>query len=194
LGEGGETETHTILIGSQTEGGFYSRIAADSAVFIVRPSIVRNLCMSLLSLRVMSFDTEDVRRMEVSGVERTIACERQNEQAGWSYTTDTEGKPEQRMVNALVDELQVLRAIDYVDYQPESLQPYGLDEPALTVRVSLSDDNETVLHTGRRLPDGRAYARIDSMTPVFIISRRTVDIIERGLLPEAEETGVRRQE
>jgi len=70
--------------------------------------------------------------------------------------------------------LNDLRAGRYVDYNPASLTPYGLDQPKTTLTVTLSDTNVVgrMVLLGNTTKDGR-FAMIQGQNIIFVISEET---------------------
>lgn len=129
-------------------------------------------------------------------------------------TVKTGGKPEQsvqktaaggftaaqndRQVNpqALTDMMWVLndlRAGRYVDYNPASLHPYGLDQPRTALTVTLSDTNAI----GRMVllgaeTDGGRFAMVQGQNIVFVIAEESAQTLTSELTvpieKQAEET------
>lgn len=74
--------------------------------------------------------------------------------------------------------LNDLRAERYVNYNPASLRPYGLDQPRTAVTVTLSDTNiiGRMVLLGSETEDGR-FAMIQGQNIVFVIAEKTAQTL-----------------
>jgi hypothetical protein len=82
----------------------------------------------------------------------------------------------------LMWELNDFRAARYVDFNPESLAPYGLDQPQVSLTVTLSDTNVIgrMILLGNQTSDGR-FAMIQGQNIVFVVSEKTVQTLTSKL-------------
>jgi hypothetical protein len=78
--------------------------------------------------------------------------------------------------------LNDLHADRYVDYNPVSLKPYGLDQPQTAVTVTLSDTNVVgrIVLLGSKTKDGR-FAMIQGQNIVFVVSNQVVQTLTTEL-------------
>lgn len=89
-----------------------------------------------------------------------------------TFTAGTPGHQlNTKTLTDLMQTLNELRAERYVDYNPTSLKPYGLEIPQATVMVTLSDTNSIgrVVLLGDKSGDGR-FAMIQGQDIVFVVS------------------------
>ncbi|MFA6174244.1 MAG: DUF4340 domain-containing protein [Kiritimatiellales bacterium] len=92
-----------------------------------------------------------------------------------------------RQVNAealtdLMWTLNELRTERYVDFNPVSLKPYGLDQPQTALTVTLSDTNAIgrMVLLGSKTENGR-FAMIQGQNIVFVVSEKTAQTLTREL-------------
>jgi len=96
------------------------------------------------------------------------------------------GQPDRQIsAKALTDlmwTLNELHAGRYVDFNPISLKPYGLDQPQTSLTVSLSDTNIVgrMVLLGSKTEDGR-FAMIQGQNIVFVVSEETAQTLTREL-------------
>ena len=78
--------------------------------------------------------------------------------------------------------LNDLRAERYVDFNPVSLKPYGLDVPPTALTVTLSDTNVIgrIVLLGAKTEIGR-FAMIQGQNIVFVVSEKTAQTLTREL-------------
>lgn len=92
-----------------------------------------------------------------------------------------------RQINsqALTDlmwELNDFRVARYVDFNPVSLAPYGLDQPQISVTVTVSDTNVVGRMILLGMPtEGGRFAMIQGQNIVFVASEKTVKTLTREL-------------
>ncbi len=100
--------------------------------------------------------------------------------------TFTSGQPDRQVsAKALTDmmwALNELHAGRYVDFNPASLKPYGLDQPQTSLTVSLSDTNVVgrMVLLGNKTENGR-FAMIQGQNIVFVVSEETAQTLTREL-------------
>lgn len=82
----------------------------------------------------------------------------------------------------LAGRLAALSAREYVAYNPPSLAPYGLDDPALSLQVGLSGTNSLgrILLLGREGADG-FYAMVKGRDVVFLLDKPLVESLPSSL-------------
>jgi hypothetical protein len=96
------------------------------------------------------------------------------------------GQPDRQVsAKALADmmwALNDLHAGRYVNFNPVSLKPYGLDQPQTSLTVSLSDTNVVgrMVLLGSKTEDGR-FAMIQGQNIVFVVSEETAQTLTREL-------------
>ncbi len=82
----------------------------------------------------------------------------------------------------LATKLESITPSRLVNEAPEDLSLYGLDEPAATVRVRLSDGTETTVYVGDEFPDESSYyIRMEGSDTVWLHNMVTFDpVLEEG--------------
>ncbi|MCU0857603.1 MAG: DUF4340 domain-containing protein, partial [Pontiellaceae bacterium] len=96
------------------------------------------------------------------------------------------GKPDRQVdpetLTGIMWELIDLTAVRDVDFNPATLQPYGLDQPQASLTVTLSNTNAIgrVILIGSKTDDGR-FATIQGMDVVFVVSEKTAQTLTREL-------------
>ena len=106
------------------------------------------------------------------------------------------GQPDRQVsAKALADMMWALNSLQagrYVDFNPATLKPYGLDQPQTSLTISLSDTNVIgrMVLIGNPTEDGR-FAMIQGQNIVFVVSEETAQTLTRELTvpieKEAEE-------
>ena len=108
-------------------------------------------------------------------------------QNGGFTATDRTQKIDRDILMELLIELSALRAERYIAFNPESLTPYGLDNP--TARFSISLDRTQalgqVILLGSPSKNGR-YAMVQGQDVVFVLPKKTVDTLTQKLTHSIE--------
>lgn len=96
----------------------------------------------------------------------------QKTEAGTFAAVSPERQVNAKALTDIMWALNNLHAGRYVDYNPVSLKPYGLDLPQTTLTVTLSDTNVVgrIVLLGSQAEDGR-FALIQGQNIVFVISK-----------------------
>lgn len=121
---------------------------------------------------------------------KSITLKRDGEAAQTAKKTDTGSfvaEETARQVNpeilvGVLSELDLLRTARYVELNPETLQPYGLEQPSASLTIALSSTNAIgrVILIGNESDDGR-FAMIQGMDFVFVLSKETAQTLTGDL-------------
>lgn len=179
-----DNKTNTLHISaSGTNGLRMVQYNDEPAIYTTADSIIRDSFADPLFYRsrtVLEVSPTLIQKitMQTGGTERSV------------QKTDTgvfaAGQPDRQVSpKALTDimwALNDLRAERYVDFNPSSLQPYGLDVPQTSLTVALSDTNVIgrIVLVGAKTGDGR-FAMIQGQNIVFVVSEETAQTLTREL-------------
>ena len=176
-----EDETHTVLIGSESEDANYAKVEGREVVFTVRNTVVSHLAGNLLSRNVMDFEEDDATALIVVSGDKSFACERKDKDSDWQITKPEGSKIDDKKIDGVIKGMYLLRAARYEEYAPGDLAKYGLDKPAATITVEVKDDQDRVLQIGKKLEAGTVYARTAAATPVFILEKQNAQQVDQVL-------------
>ncbi|MFC1713510.1 DUF4340 domain-containing protein [Candidatus Poribacteria bacterium] len=175
--------TKTLLVGKKVEGSVYVKTAPSETVYFVDAGIVDDLTKSSLDLRdtqMMKFDRNDVKRIELKGKEETIICIKQ--ERDWRIVEPIREKAKNYQVIDILRKLEGLKAEKFVTEKAARLSDYGLDQPDMTVTVTLKDDSTKTLLVGGTLPDSdSSYAKDADADVIFVIEKDVVDELGKSL-------------
>ena len=178
-------KTYTLQIGKKAgddpAAGFYAMAEGQTMIFVVPKSVVDNLNNNLLSLGVMKFEKDDAVNLTIARGSDQIVCERKDKAADWQITTPAGQKADTGKIQEVVDALHLLRAMEYSEYEPKDLAKYALDKPATIITVEVKNDQNKVLHVGKKLDNGNAYALATDATPVFVLNKFNLEQIDKTL-------------
>ena len=143
--------------------------------------------------RVFDFEADDVTELRVTAESGEIThLERVDADAAWAITAPIKARADDTNPSSIASSLASLELSRVVDEQPADLSPFGLAEPAMSIGVKLTAD-EDVRHLliGDKNPTGASrYARTDDCDRVFLIAgylgttfnRTTFDLRDRSIL------------
>ena len=149
-----------------TDGGIVRDVFADPLFY--RSHTVLEVSPALIQkITVLSGGTEQYVQKTETG---TFASGQSDHQVSAKALTD------------MMWALNELHAGRYVDFNPVSLKPYGLDQPQTSLTVSLSDTNIVgrMVLLGSKTEDGR-FAMIQGQNIVFVVSEETAQTLTREL-------------
>lgn len=99
----------------------------------------------------------------------------------WLVTKPVKGKVAAGAVSRILKPLANLKAAGFVDNVAADLSNYGLDKPAVTMKVS-HEGKEDVLDIGKEKSAYYYYASIDGVDGVFLLSRKVVKALDVSVL------------
>lgn len=122
---------------------------------VERPAVEQESAKKTL----LSFDRDAVSAVELAYPDSTIKLERSN--GTWRITAPIDTEADQSVVQNLIGALADAELKKTIAEQPESLAPFGLDAPAVTVSITLADGSPgSRIAVGKTTPVGAsAYAR-----------------------------------
>ena len=171
-------KTWTARIAGKTDRGIFAGVDGLGLVFTIPESYFKNLTANLLSLTVMQFDARNAVSLTIQHGGERIVCRRTDPKADWLIVEPAGHDADSAKINMIIDRLRLLRARRYIEYTPKSLAPYGLEPPAAVLTVKVLDDQDKVLSIGRKNEDGTAFAVAADATPVFILYKEDLELID----------------
>lgn len=165
----------------------------DPSFYATADGIVRDVFVDPLFYRsrtVLEVSPALIQKITVSsgGTEQCV----QKTESGVFAPVQPDRQVSAKALTDLMWTLNDLHAGRYVDFNPVSLKPYGLDQPQTSLTVSLSDTNVVgrMVLLGSKTGDGR-FAMIQGQNIVFVVSEETAQTLTRELTvpieKEAEE-------
>ena len=152
---------------------------------VLTASIARNqLDLSVYELRdkaILTFDTSQVIKLECVRNGKTLIFEKQEDTWNLSEGVSTARGDADEILN-LINTIRAARIKKFIDEQPETLAPFGLDQP--TLRLTLTDsksDTPFSLLVGIEKDEGY-YAKTVSGENVFAIDREFFDRLNNSRL------------
>lgn len=181
--EGG-AETTLLLGAGKKPGGVYARRRGEQKVLELKEDFVKGLPQQVADLRdrmLLNFDHGQVARIELESPRgRTLL---KKEEDTWRIKEPEEALADQRVVENLLWDLARVRVKEFVTDSAKTLKPYGLDAPAVTIRLwDKGEKSLTSLALNRAEKQEGAYARVGSGQAVTLVEARLFEQLTQGSL------------
>jgi hypothetical protein len=179
--EGGAEDA--LLLGVQKKpGGVYARRRGEQKVLELKEDFVKALPQQVADLRdrtLINFDHEQVARIELESPSGRTVIKKEGET--WRIKEPEEALADQRVVENLLWDLARVRVKEFVTDSAKTLKPYGLDAPAMTIR--LWDKGEkplTSLALNRTDKREGVYVRVGSGQAVALVEIQLFEQFTQG--------------
>jgi len=142
----GDATVPPLKVGETTAVGFSSYVQRgdDPTVHITTASFQSGMQKQVADLRdkrLVTFEDQDVRAIELARPEGTVVLERVGDGDAWRVTAPAEHPADASEVRALLASARGIRVMDFVtDEAGADLAPYGLDGPRLVLAVRTGAD------------------------------------------------------
>ncbi|MDZ7373139.1 MAG: DUF4340 domain-containing protein [candidate division KSB1 bacterium] len=185
LGEEGARKT--LLIGKKKDDKYYAHDDGRLPVFLVDSSFVRELRLTLTDLRekkLYEFLSTDVDSTVLMYPELTIVCAKDS--AGeWQVLEPERRKAKNWRLSSIAGTVNGLRAKEFISERATNLAAYGLDRPAIRVKMFRKGELLADLRIGKKAKDG-VYALGQPEGPVILVAENTLDQLKFTLEDIAE--------
>jgi hypothetical protein len=123
---------------------------------------------------VLTLAATDVQQLQVDNSGKTIILARNGD--NWSIGSVNGPAADNARVGSLVASLVDLRSTRVLTNTTESLSAFGLDQPPITITLTLENNTQEVLFVGDKNPQGYSYyLQRKGQTPVHLVPASTVD-------------------
>jgi hypothetical protein len=180
----GEADAALLLGTRKKPGGLYARRRGEQQILELKEDFVKGLPQQVADLRdrtLLTFDHGQVARVELEAPSGRTLVKKEGDT--WRITEPEEALADQRVVEDLLWDLVRARVKEFVTDNAKTLKPYGLDAPAMTIRLW---DKEEKLLTSLALnrADKRegAYVRVGSGQAVALVEARLLEQLTQGPL------------
>jgi hypothetical protein len=174
-----------LAVGAKTPdgGALYAKTPDRPRVFTIGSHLEGSLDKKPFDLRdreILHVKRDAVRSLEVSGPEGSYALSR-TEGGDWAFTQPVATQAGRWSVDALLGSLESLRMDSVADESPKDLKTFGLDKPARTVTLGLSDGTRKTLEIGAATADKKYNVRVSDRPLVAVIPGAVVDELAKGM-------------
>ena len=173
-----------LQIGSDagTPGRIYVARSDHRAVYAVNKEVFTKLHRTVFDLRdkrVIDFQRTATNRFVIRQADSEIVCQKTVDDK-WKITAPVALKADEEAVDDLLFGVDALKAVAFIDDQPTSLQPYGLDSPAIELSFMAPDAEPAVLLVGK-MKDDNVYVKAQNAAPVLLVKKAFLDLVGMGV-------------
>ncbi len=171
--------TVTLLV-NRHEGKVYAMKEGGATIGEIDSMVLANLEAELMDTKVISLVPEQAVRIAFSGGDE-FAFVKSGDQ--WNLMGESTFKTDGAKITELLDHLKGLRALKYERYSGADLARYGLDSPALALRVAFADGSSSVLMVSADGPSGGdRYANVSSHEGrVFVLKAQDLKNLQKKI-------------
>lgn len=170
-----------LQLGQKTPSGsdVYAKLADDPKVFLVSSYVDSTFNRNTFDLRdksVLDLDREKIDTMEVTAAGRTTRFEKKSGE--WQMAQPPAGRADVSAIDGLVSRVSSVQMKSVVP-DATDLKKYGLDKPAVSVRLGSGSSHATLLIGGAADAEGSVYAKDVSRPAVFTIDSTLVEDLKK---------------
>ncbi len=165
--QGKPLSTLTLARASNDEGA-YVRVGDSQAVTLVEARLYEQLDKGPFDFRLrqlLSFETWDVGKMELSRNGQEILLEKRKEQ--WELKKPKQVKAKYSAVIDLLNEIKNLKWQKVVAKGPTDLSPYGLDKPVATFTLTKTDGKSLGTVLLGKSEEDLVYAKLQEKPDIY---------------------------
>ena len=182
-----EKKSLTTVVLNKTDKGAYVRVGEGKAVYLVEAKLYEQLDKGPFDLRfrkLLTFQTVDVGRMELSRNGQEILVEKRKEE--WELKNPKQGKAKYSVVMDILNEIKDLKWQKIIAEAPKDLDPYGLNNPVATVGLTKADGKPIgTLLIGKEEGD-LVYAKLRDKPQVYGIPSEFLQLVPQEAAALAE--------
>ena len=174
-----------LLIGERSPAGndLYATVAGSNRVVLISGFLDTTFDQTTFDLRdksILDITRDAVDSLEVAGPD--VAVRLRKADGEWSLVSPIEARADLGVTDGLVGRLSNGRMASIAEESADAdaLEPYGFDDPRLTVTVGLGSSAATLL-LGATAPDGTVYARDGARELVFTVDASLASELEQGV-------------
>lgn len=187
--------THVILVGDPTEAGAksrYAKLGDNDAVFVLAEKTIApadRAALDLLDRTLLTLDHDAIQRVQASGAKGPVfTLERAKGEWQLLGSPASPFRPDADQLDGTLRALASLKARRLVAYAPKpDLAAYGLDRPALALRVTVQEmgekgkTSERIVTLGKPVAEGKGerYVRVDKSPAVAVLDAGTAEALNR---------------
>ena len=128
---------------------------------------------------VLTLSKDDVQQLTVTDKSGSVALAR-GDNGAWFIGSVGGDEADATRVGTIVDSLVDLRAARTLTQTAESLATYGLENPAVTVTLGLSDNRQEVLYIGDKNVQGTSYyVQHKGQSPVYLVYASLIEDLQK---------------
>jgi hypothetical protein len=163
---GGQSSELQVGDKNPVGGGYYARVADKPRVFLISDGSWTSLNKGLDELRrreLFSLQSDDISGLEVAwqGGE-TVRLKRDDDGRTWKSPDHPGVKIKDSKVKNVIEQVQWLRAQKFLADDVKDLDPYGLNVPYVTVKLTLKNEHSAELRLAKKVEAKKQVAALSS--------------------------------
>jgi hypothetical protein len=180
---------NTVVVGDEnpTGSGAYAQCAGEKKVLLIDSYMRSSLNKKLFDLRdkaVITFELDEVKQFSLQKENLIVEGQLKGEDE-WVLNQPIEDKADGDKVEEVLNKFRNAKVKEFVDEKPESLKPYGLENPQAKLIVWLGKERALKsLLFGKKVEEGENkgyYAKLQEAGNVFLVEEALVDDIPSDL-------------
>ncbi len=176
---------HLILHVGKNEGPeFYAKDNSKPAIFLIDPSLVAQLDVSLFDLRdktIVDFEPDSVTEIVLEYADFKFRCEKNSAQQ-WRVIQPDSGLAKSWKISSLFYNIKDIKVAEFIDEPYRSDTFYGFDRPEIELTLKKKNLILSELIIGKKVAD-RSYLRNNLTNKIYMIKTKLAD----NLLVKSEE-------
>ncbi len=186
----GETNRIEVLFNSGEKDGLLIRRAGEPTVYRINLAALDDRMADPLAYKgrsIWELDRNTIQKVSIESADGTQTIERRPDGAFMPVSTNGSVQVDLDTAEKLLNRLSVLKASEYVTYNPRELGIYGLSDPSLELHIELVGTNELgrVLLVGRETPEG-FYSMVKGRDVIFYLDKVLVGAMSQNLFEQPE--------
>jgi hypothetical protein len=184
----------TLTLGNKRDGKqeYYARID-QGPVFTLKKDLRDDLDRTSLSyrpLQIWKLNPDAI--TEISVTSEKSAYELKHELIDWKITKPFSATASELQIDEIANRLAQLKAEKFVAHQTKDLASFGLDKPALTIRLGVKDGKPVTLEVGKLVDKDTTsrFARQAGSDAIFVVSEKSyagldcdaLDLLDKSLV------------
>jgi Domain of unknown function (DUF4340) len=166
--------------------GWFAQVEGRSEVFALSDDVVDLFTRGSLAYRPTELwklaSTEDASSFQVHKAGQS-AYELHRQGGGWEVAGPFTVSAPTPVVEKLATVLTAPHCLKYVAHTTTTPAAFGLDKPAVTVKVTVKDGKSHTLRVGKTASDGSgSYAQLEEGGAVFVIGEELVKTVDQSAL------------
>jgi hypothetical protein len=187
-------DSHWIMIGDQSPTGntYFAYVDTKDRIALLPSSVVDGkLKVTAFDFRdktVLDFEVVHARVLTIAYDDTKIAVERAY-QRPWNITGPIEARADETEINSILWDIENAKVREFIDEPGDDLSVYGLDPPAVTVRVLVGASKSLRrLDFGKETEEGGlVYAKSHLKDNVMLVDKRLVEKVQTADLMDLRE-------
>jgi len=184
VAEGAKEPLRLLLGGKLVDGsGVYAKVPDKPRVFTIASFVDSSLDKKPFDLRDRDFlkiKRDAVKTLAVVGPEGSYTLVR-DEKGEWAFKAPLATRAGRWAVDGLLGSVENLRMDSVAAEDAKDLKPFGLDKPARTLTLGLSDGSTRVLEIGAPTADKKYQVRQSGSAMVAVVPPALVEELAKGM-------------